>query len=66
MKQVVSFIVETSTDSEEVFYLITDTIAPMVIDLIEDEDATIDEGSISVQEIHYAHRGMEIGGSDNG
>lgn len=66
MKQVVSFIVETSTDSEEVFYLITDTIAPMVIDLIEDEGATIDEGSISVQEIHYAHRGMKIGGLDNG
>ena len=57
MRQVVSFIVETSTDSEEVFYLITDTIAPMVIDLIEDEDATIDEGTISVQ---------EIGGSNNG
>ena len=56
MKQVVSFIVETCADSEEVFYLITDTIAPMVIGLIEDEDATIDEGSISVQ---------GIGGADN-
>ena len=51
MRQVVSFIVETSVDSEEVFYLITDTIAPMVVDLIEDEDAEIDEGSITVQEI---------------
>tara|TARA_R110001583_G_scaffold53172_9_gene164298 strand:- start:93 stop:257 length:165 start_codon:yes stop_codon:yes gene_type:complete len=50
MRQLVSFIVETSADSEHVFSLITDTIAPMVIDLIEDEDATIDEGSIIVQE----------------
>ena len=57
MRHVISLIVETSADSEELLYLITDTIAPMVVDLIEDENATIDEDDISVQ---------EIGGSDNG
>ena len=57
MRQVVSLIVDTSADSNEVFDLITDTIAPMVIELIDDENATIDEGEISVQ---------EIGGSNNG
>lgn len=57
MKQVVSFIVNTSTDSEEVLYLMTDTIAPMIIDLIDDENATIDEGTISVQEIGGAYNG---------
>ena len=57
MRQVISFIVDTSADSNEVFNLITDTIAPMVIDLIEDEGATIDEASISVQEIGGSHNG---------